>query len=161
MDNKVYELLNDQINKEFYSAYLYLDFANYYESLGLDGFARWYEVQFEEEQEHAFKLYHYLHDCDMPVTLEAIGKPDKTFTDLIGPLQAALDHEKYVTSLIMNIHDAAGEVGDEDTQQFLQWFIDEQEEEEENAAELVARLESLGDDKDALDQMNTDMKARK
>ncbi len=160
MDNKVYDLLLDQINKEFYSAYLYLDFANYYEAQGLDGFAKWYEVQFEEEQEHAFKLYHYLHDCGMPVTLEAIAKPDKTFSDLIGPLQAALDHEKYVTSLICNIYDAAGAAGDEQTQQFLQWFIDEQEEEEENATALVTRMEQVGDDKAALDQMNADMKNR-
>ncbi len=161
MDEKVYALINDQINKELYSAYLYLDFANYYEAQGLDGFAKWYEVQFEEEQEHAFKLYHYLHDCDMPVTLEAIAKPDKTFTDLNGPLEAALNHEKYVTSLIQNIYDAAGEVGDEGTQEFLQWFLDEQEEEEENATELVERLAKAGDDKDAICQMNADMKERK
>ncbi len=160
MDKKVYDLISDQINKEFYSAYLYLDFANYYEALGLDGFAKWYEVQFEEEQEHAFKLYHYLHDCEMPVVLEAIAKPDKTFTDLIGPLQAALDHEKYVTSLIQNIYDAAGEAGDTDTQEFLQWFLDEQEEEEENATALVTRMEQVGEDKSALDQMNADMKER-
>ncbi len=160
MDKKVYDLLNDQINKELYSAYLYLDFANYYESQGLDGFAKWYEVQFEEEQEHAFKLYHYLHDCDMPVTLEAIGKPDKTFSDLIGPLEAALAHEKYVTSLIQNIYDAAGEVGDEETQQFLGWFIDEQEEEEENATDLITRMKACGDDKEALAQMNADVKNR-
>ncbi len=160
MDDKVYALLNDQINKELYSAYLYLDFANYYEALGLDGFAKWYEVQFEEEQEHAFKIYHYLHDCGMPVTLEAIGKPDKTFTDLMGPLAAALAHEQYVTSLICAIYDAAGEAGDDQTQQFLQWFIDEQEEEEENATDLVNRMEKVGDDKDALEEMNADMKAR-
>ncbi len=161
MDKKVYELLNDQINKELYSAYLYLDFANYYEALGLDGFASWYEVQFEEEQEHAFKIYHYLHACGMPVTLEAIGKPDKTFTDLIGPLQAALAHEKYVTSLICDIYTAAGEVNDYRTQQFLQWFIDEQGEEEESAGGLVNKMEMFGDDKNALYLMNAEMKERK
>ncbi|MCF0123587.1 MAG: ferritin, partial [Ruminiclostridium sp.] len=75
MDKKVSELLNDQINKELYSAYLYLDIANYYESKGLDGFANWYEIQAKEEQDHAMLFYHYLHNNGEPVTLKAIDKP--------------------------------------------------------------------------------------
>ena len=99
MDQKVYQLLNDQINKEFYSAYLYLEIANYYEAKGLDGFANWYEIQAKEEQDHAMLFYRYLHNNGQQVVLEGIAKPETHFTDLIGPLKAALGHEQYVTGL--------------------------------------------------------------
>ena len=104
MNAKVRELLNQQINKEFYSAYLYLDFSNYYERVGLDGFANWYRVQAQEERDHAMLFYQYLQNNDQIVELEAIGKPDKVFTDNMGPLKAALEHEEYVTSLINDIY---------------------------------------------------------
>ena len=107
MDKKVSELLNDQINKEFYSAYLYLDMANFYASKGLDGFANWYEIQAKEEQDHAMLFYQYMHNNSEVVTLDAIAKPDKAYTELIDPLKAALEHEKYVTSLINAIYAAA------------------------------------------------------
>ena len=79
MDKQVSALLNDQINKEFYSAYLYLDMANFYSGKGLDGFANWYEIQAKEEQDHAMLMYQYLHNNGEKVTLDAIGKPYKTF----------------------------------------------------------------------------------
>ena len=94
MDQKVYELLNAQINKEFYSAYLYLEIANYYDAKGLDGFANWYEIQAKEEQDHAMLFYRYLHNNSQPVVLDTIQKPETNFTDLIGPLTAALGHAK-------------------------------------------------------------------
>ena len=97
MDNKVFQLLNDQINKELYSAYLYLDMANFYSSKGLDGFANWYEIQAKEEQDHAMLMYRYLHNNGQGVTLEAVAKPDKEFKDLSDPLKAAYEHEQYVT----------------------------------------------------------------
>ena len=100
MDRKVSELLNDQINKEFYSAYLYLDIANFYSDKGLDGFANWYEIQAREEQDHAMLIYQYLHNNNQKVTLEAIAKPDKAFSTLMDPLQVAYEHEQYVTALI-------------------------------------------------------------
>ena len=84
MDQKVYQLLNDQINKEFYSAYLYLEIANYYEAKGLDGFANWYEIQAKEEQDHAMLFYRYLHNNGQQVVLEGIAKPETHFSDLIG-----------------------------------------------------------------------------
>ena len=132
LNAKVKELLNQQVNKEFYSAYLYLDFSNYYETRGLDGFANWYEIQAREEQDHAMLMYQYLHNNDEVVTLEAIAKPDKAFTTLMDPLKAGLEHEKYVTSLINTIYAAAQEVNDFRTTQFLDWFIKEQGEEEKN-----------------------------
>ena len=77
MDKKVHELLNDQINKELYSAYLYLDFSNYFKAKGLDGFANWYMIQAQEERDHAMLFYTYLQNENQEVTLEAIAKPDK------------------------------------------------------------------------------------
>ena len=90
MNHKVATLLNEQINKEFYSAYLYLDIANFYTRKGLDGFANWYEIQAKEEQDHAMLMYRYLQNNGVEVTLEAIAKPDKTFVTLTDPLKAGL-----------------------------------------------------------------------
>ena len=107
MEATVSALLNQQINKEFYSAYLYLDIANFYASKGLDGFANWYQVQAKEEQDHAMLFYQYLHNNGQPVILEAVGKPDGAFASLEAPLAAALEHERYVTALINAIYTAA------------------------------------------------------
>ena len=93
MDAKVYELLNDQVNKEFYSAYLYLDMANYYTAQGLDGFANWFTVQAKEEQDHAMLFYQYMHNNGEAVTLDAIAKPDQSYATPMDPLKAALAHE--------------------------------------------------------------------
>lgn len=130
MNHKVATLLNEQINKEFYSAYLYLDIANFYTRKGLDGFANWYEIQAKEEQDHAMLMYRYLQNNGVEVTLEAIAKPDKTFVTLTDPLKAGLEHERYVTSLINTIYEAAHEDKDFRTTQFLDWFVKEQGEEE-------------------------------
>ena len=94
MNEKVSALLNEQVNKEFYSAYLYLDMANFYTQKGLDGFANWYEIQAKEEQDHAMLMYQYLQNNGEKVTLEAIAKPDKKFETLMDPLTAGLEHEK-------------------------------------------------------------------
>ena len=93
MDARVYELLNDQINKELYSAYLYLSFADYYEEAGLEGFANWYEIQAQEERDHALIFRNYLHENGQSVKLLAIDQPDKTFSSYLEPLEAALEHE--------------------------------------------------------------------
>ena len=160
MDKKVSTLLNDQINKEFYSAYLYLDMANFYSRKGLDGFANWYEIQAKEEQDHAMLMYQYLHNNDIPVTLKAIAKPDKTFETLMDPLKAGLEHEKYVTSLINNIYTAAHDTNDYRTIQFLDWFVKEQGEEEKNAMDLITKMELFGDDARSLYMLNSELSAR-
>ncbi|MBQ2813066.1 MAG: hypothetical protein IJE63_07390 [Clostridia bacterium] len=92
MDAKVHALLNEQINKEFYSAYLYLDFSNYFEEAGLEGFANWYKVQAQEERDHAMLFYTYLQNENMKVTLDAIAKPDKELTSHMAVLEAGLEH---------------------------------------------------------------------
>ena len=160
MDQKVAYLLNDQINKEFYSAYLYLDMANFYTRKGLDGFANWYEIQAKEEQDHAMLMYQYLHNNDVEVTLEAIAKPDKAFSTLMDPLKAGLEHEKYVTSLINNIYSAAVAVNDFRTTQFLDWFIKEQGEEEKNSTDLITKMELFGDDARSLYMLNAELAGR-
>ena len=160
MDNKVFQLLNDQINKELYSAYLYLDMANFYSSKGLDGFANWYEIQAKEEQDHAMLMYKYLHNNDQTVTLEAIAKPDKQFKELMDPLKAAHAHEQYVTSLIDAIYDAAQQAKDHRTVQFLDWFIKEQGEEEANSSGLIRKMELFGGDAKALYMLNSELAGR-
>jgi len=160
MNKKVYELINDQINKELYSGYLYLSFADYYEAEGLKGFANWYMIQAQEERDHALIFRKYLLDNDCPVVLGAIAQPDKTFDDFLGPLEAALEHEKYVTSLIDGIMAAAVEAKDFRTQQFLHWFIDEQLEEEANASEMVSNMKLFGGDARSLYELDREYLSR-
>lgn len=160
MDNKVAQLINEQINAEMYSAYLYLDFSNYYRAAGLDGFAAWYMEQAKEEMEHAEKFYDYLHDNDVPVVLEAIAKPDKKFTDFVQPLEAGLEHEQYVTSLIDKIYAAALKAKDYRTTVFLEWFINEQKEEEVNARDLLTKMKLFGQDGKTLYHIDHEMAKR-
>lgn len=160
MEKNVSALLNDQINKELYSAYLYLDMANFYSAKGLDGFANWYEVQAKEEQDHAMLMYQFLHNNSETVTLEAVAKPDKVFESLMDPLTAALEHEQYVTSLINNIYAAAQTANDFRTVQFLDWFVKEQGEEEKNSSDLITKMELFGGDARGLYMLNSELAAR-
>ncbi|MBR5553722.1 MAG: ferritin [Clostridia bacterium] len=160
MNNKVHKLLNDQINKEFYSAYLYLDFSNYFKARGLDGFANWYLVQAQEERDHAMLFYQYLQNENQVVTLDAIAKPDKVFTCDMDVLKAGLEHEEYVTSLINDIYAAAYEVKDFRTMQFLDWFVKEQGEEETNANDMITKMDLFGSDPKSLYMLNQELAAR-
>ena len=101
MNAKVSKLINEQINKEFYSAYLYLDFANYYAAVGLDGFENWYRVQAQEERDHAMLFYQYLQNNGEDVTFEAIAKPEWERGDHMAPLKKALEHEMLITASII------------------------------------------------------------
>ena len=160
MNAKVHELLNQQINKEFYSAYLYLDFSNYFKAKGLDGFANWYMVQAQEERDHAMLFYQYLQNENKTVTLEAISKPDKAFDSDIDVLKAGLAHEEYVTSLINDIYSAAHEAHDYRAMQFLDWFVKEQGEEETNANDMITKMELFGSDPRGLYLLNQELAAR-
>ena len=160
LNKKIAEMINDQINKEFYSAYLYLDFANYYADEGLDGFAHWYEIQAQEERDHAMMLRRYLIDNGLRVTFDAVAKPDKTFADHIVPLQAGYEHEQYVTSLITAIYAEAFAQKDYKTMQFLDWFVKEQGEEEKNADELLKKMKLFGTDAKGLYALNQELAAR-
>ena len=160
MNAKVRELLNQQINKEFYSAYLYLDFSNYFKAKGLDGFANWYLIQAREERDHAMLFYTYLQNENQVVTLDAIPKPDKVFNEHMDVLKAGLEHEEYVTSLIHDIYDAAHEARDYRAMQFLDWFVKEQGEEETNANDLITKYELYAGDARGLYLLNQELAAR-
>ena len=160
MDKKVHELLNEQINKEFYSAYLYLDFSNYFKRRGLDGFANWYMIQAQEERDHAMLFYQYLQNENQIVTLDAIAKPDKDLSSDMEVLKLGLEHEKYVTSLINEIYAAAYDVKDFRTMQFLDWFVKEQGEEETNANDMITKMELFGSDPRSLYMLNSELAAR-
>lgn len=160
MDQKVYELINDQINKELYSAYLYLTFADYYADAGLDGYANFYEIQAQEERDHALIFRKYLLENDCKPEMKAIEKPDKIFSNYMEPLKAGLEHEQYVTSLINDIYAAADQAHDYRTMQFLKWFIDEQMEEEDTARDMITKMELFGEDRHSLFELNKEYLAR-
>ena len=146
MNEKIAALLNQQINKEFYSAYLYLDIYNYYDGLDLDGYANYYMIQAQEERDHALLFMKYMQNNGLKVTLEAIDKPDKAFHSILDPLEAAAEHERYVTALINAIYHECHEAKDYRTMKFLDWFVDEQMEEEDNADAMVSRYKLFGSD---------------
>ena len=160
MDNKVSKLLNEQIAKELYSAYLYLDFSIFYEAEGLDGFANWYMIQAQEERDHAMLFLKYLQQNGEKVDLGAIDKPDKELKALIDPLKSGLEHEQYVTSLINDIYGAAYDVKDFRTMQFLDWFVKEQLEEEKNADDMIKKMELFGNDSKGLYSLDAEYAAR-
>ena len=160
LNKKISEMLNDQIGKELYSAYLYLDFANYYADEGLDGFAHWYEVQAQEERDHALMIRRYLINNGVRVEFNAIDKPDKVFKTHLDPLEAGYEHEQYVTSLITTIYHEAFEQKDYRTMQFLDWFVKEQGEEETNAEDMIKKMKLFGSDAKGLYALNQELAAR-
>ncbi len=160
LNEKVASLLNTQVNKEFYSAYLYLHFSNFYSELGLDGFSNWYMIQAQEERDHAMLFVKYLQNNGAPVVYEAIDKPAADLKDKMDPLTAGLEHEKYVTGLIHTIYEAAYETRDFRTMQFLDWFVKEQGEEETNASDLVKKMELFGSDSKGLYMLDNELGAR-
>jgi len=160
MNEKIAYLLNDQINKELYSAYLYLDMANFYDELDLDGYANYYMIQAQEERDHALLFMKYMQSNGLKVTLEAIGKPDKVYSTILDPLEAAAEHERYVTALINNIYHEAHADKDYRTMKFLDWFVDEQMEEEENADKMISRYKLFGGDPRGLYLLDQEYAAR-
>ena len=154
LETKVAQLLNQQVNKELYSAYLYLDFSIYYDEEGLDGFANWYKIQAQEERDHAMLMLQYLQNNGGKATLETIAKPDKELTGRLQVLELGLEHERYVTSLIHDLYEAAHSA------KFLDWFVKEQGEEEKNAADMVKKMKLFGDDAKSLYMLNSEMAGR-
>lgn len=160
LNKEVAKLLNDQINKELYSAYLYMDMANYYADENLKGFENWFYVQMQEERDHAMMFRQYLLNNGESVKLQAIAKPDKEFTSFRDPLVMALEHEQYVTASINAIYEAAYNVRDFRTMQFLDWFVKEQGEEEMNADENIKRFDLFGNDPKSLYMLDNELLGR-
>ena len=160
MNDKIHALLNQQINKEFYSAYLYLAMANFYDEQDLDGFANYYTVQAQEERDHALLFLKYMQNNGLKVTFEAIEKPEFHFEQLSDPLVQAAEHERYVTGLINDIYHECHENKDYRTMKFLDWFVDEQMEEEDNADSMVNRFNLFGKDPKSLYSLDQEFAAR-
>ena len=160
MNEKIAALLNEQINKEFYSAYLYLDISNFYDELDLDGYANYYMIQAQEERDHALLFMKYMQVNGLKVTLGAIDKPDKVYSNVIDPLEAAAEHERYVTALINNIYHECHAAKDYRTMKFLDWFVDEQMEDEDSADSMITRYKLFGNDPRGLYMLDQEYAAR-
>ena len=161
MNKKLLNEMNEQINKELYSGYLYLAMAAHFEAQNLGGFARWMELQAQEELEHGMKFYAFLNDLGERVELKAIDKPQAEFgmpQEIFGQV---LDHEKFVTSRIHMLFDLAVNEKDYAAQVFLQWFVNEQVEEEKNASEILESLKLAGDSGNFLFMLDKTLGERK
>lgn len=160
LDKKLVELLTEQVNKEWFSAYLYLDIYNYYASESLDGFANWFHVQTQEERDHAMLFMQYLWDNGVRVKLKKIAAPDTDFKDFRDPLQAAFKHEQYITGSINEIYNAAYQLKDFRTMQFLDWFVKEQGEEEKNTESVIKKYDLFGKDPKGLYMLDNELGSR-
>lgn len=157
---KIGKLLNEQVNKEFYSAYLYLGISSYFTLKGLNGFANWFYVQAQEERDHATLFVKYLQNNTTDVVLPAIEGVPGTYADFGAPLAATLAHEITVTASINNIYAVAMGEKDFRTMQFLDWFIKEQGEEEKNSEDLITKYELFGKDGKGLYMLDSELAAR-
>lgn len=157
---KIEKALNEQINAEMFSAYLYLAMVAYFQDKNLSGFANWMTVQNQEETFHAMKFFRYVSERGGRVTLGAIEKPQFEWESPLAAMEAAQKHEAYITSRINSLVDLAIKEKDHATASFLGWFVDEQVEEEDSVNEVVQKLRLLGSDGGGLFMMDRDMATR-
>jgi ferritin len=150
ISQKLVDDINLQIMHEFYSAYLYLSMSAYAEAGNLHGFARWLSVQASEEQGHALKFVGFLQDRGATVVLKAIEQPPIEFGSPKILFEAVLDHERKVTALINALYEQALADKDYASQVFLQWYINEQVEEEKNAGQILSELKMIGESTNGL-----------
>ena len=143
LSKKMQEALNEQINAELYSAYLYLSMSAYFKSINLPGSANWMRVQTQEEMVHAMKIYDYVIERGGRVALEAVSKPVVEWKSPLAAFQAAYKHEQHVTGLINDLVNLAVKEKDHAVNAFLQWFVNEQVEEEASADEVVQKLKQV------------------
>lgn len=156
----VQDAFNRHINAEFYSSYLYLSMSTFCESIDLPGFAHWMRLQSREEYSHAMRLLSYIEDRDGRVTLLPIDQPPIEFDSVEDVMRQTLSHEQHVTALINRLHEAAAAAGDVASQVMLQWFINEQVEEEKTARAVIAALDKVAGRSDALLLLDREMGAR-
>ena len=156
----VQDAFNRHINAEFYSSYLYLSMSTFCESIDLPGFAHWMRLQSREEYSHAMRLLSYIEDRDGRVTLLPIDQPPIEFDSVEDVMRQTLSHEQHVTALINRLHEAAAGAGDVASQVMLQWFINEQVEEEKTARAVIAALDKVAGRSDALLLLDREMGAR-
>ncbi|NJE48475.1 ferritin [Thermococcus sp. 9N3] len=161
LSERMLKALNEQLNKELFSAYFYLGIAAYFKEKGLDGFASWMEAQAEEELGHAMKFYDYIFNRGGTVELERIEKPKQDFESPLKAFEAVYLHEVGVTQSIFKLVDLAEEEKDRATYQFLQWFVEEQVEEEASTKAIVDKLKIIGDNPHGLFMLDRELGARK
>lgn len=145
ISNKMQSAIEEQINAEIWSGYLYLSMSAYFERMNLRGFANWMKIQWQEEVTHAIKFFDYVHSRGGQVNLKPIGAVQVDWKNAIDVFEATLEHEKHVTALINNLANIAVEEKDHATNSMLQWFIAEQIEEEDNAEQILVQLKMIGD----------------
>lgn len=160
ISEKMQTMLNEQYNKEVYSAHLYLSMRSYFLDRDLDGFANYFNVQAKEELMHAEKQFNYVHDVDGRITIMAIDAPPHNFESTVDCFEQTLAHEKEVTRSIYALVKQSLEEGDFATHTFLQWFVTEQVEEEATVKTLLKKLEMIGDNSSALYLLNDELLKR-
>ena len=160
LSQKLLDAFNEQINKELYSAYLYLSMAAYLDANNLPGFAHWMRAQFREEQEHALKFYRYVYERGGTVALKAIDQPPTEWKGPLNVFEETLAHEQKVTGLINDLYALAVAESDYASQVFLQWFISEQVEEEANATQIIDTLTMAGEKGQALIMLDRQLAQR-
>ena len=160
LSEKMQDALNGQLNREMYSAYLYLAMSAYSTYIGLKGFANWFMVQYQEEMMHAMKIYNYINDQGGQVKLMAIEQPLTEFESPLDMFEKTLEHEKFITKSINELVDLAIAEKDHATNIFLQWFVTEQIEEESNDKDIIARLKLIGKDGNGLLMLDKELAAR-
>ncbi|SRR6056297_1169042 len=145
ISQKIEKALNNQINEEIFSYYLYLSMQAYFEHQSLSGFANWMNLQAREEQEHAMRIFRYLIDRGGKVELEKIEKPKSDWNSPLNAFEEAYEHEQHITSKINELIDLTTEENDKATAQMLDWFVEEQVEEEATTEEIVCKLNLIGE----------------
>jgi ferritin len=160
LSKRMEEALNEQINAEFESAYLYLSMATWFEEKNLDGMANWMMIQFQEEQTHALKFYNYVNERGGRVLLKPIEGPKTEWDGILQVFEETLKHEQLVTSLINNLVNIAIEEKDHATNSMLQWFVNEQVEEEANADKIINQLKMIGDHPQGIFMIDREMASR-
>ncbi len=160
MDQKLIDLLEDQINKEMFSAYLYLGMSDYYKNEGLNGFSHYFKKQAKEEFEHAEMFIEHMQDLDLPYSFKGIDKVDNHYENIERPLVVQVEHEKHVTNLITNLYDLARKQDEVATKIFLEKLINEQVEEEKRSRDLLKQYEFVKDCKPALLDMDKSLASR-
>lgn len=160
MSPNVQKAFNEQMNREFFSSYLYLSMAAYFESLNLKGFANWMRVQTQEEHAHAMLFYNFILDRGGTIALDKIDRPDQTWASPMDAFAKALAHEEFITRNINDLFDISLAAKDHAAHSFLKFFIDEQVEEEKNASEIVGRLKLIGDSASGLFMLDTELGQR-
>ncbi len=160
ISKKLVEAFNEQINKEIFSEYFYLAMAAWFDAENLPGFANFFKVQVAEERFHAMKMYDYVNERGGRVLLKAIDQPEIEFESPLAIMEKAYEHEQLVTSLINNLMDVAIEEKDHATRSFLNWFIDEQVEEEASMDAIVVKLKMIGGNGHGMLMVDNDLGAR-